>query len=118
VQNGNYGAEGTCGRKHRGQQGGRSSQNTQHPTDHSLLLFAGPISSIGSNHHNKNSNRLQDKIPIRTPIKSQASQTTCFLVVVQQIMTEFSGAATEKGKAALITDNQIFHPHNHPEQVQ
>jgi hypothetical protein len=44
------------------------------PIDHSLLLFAAPISSMGSNHHKKHSKSLQEKIRIRTPVKSQVSQ--------------------------------------------
>jgi hypothetical protein len=44
------------------------------PIDHSLLHFAAPMSSIGSNHHYQNSISLQDEIRIRTPIKHQVSQ--------------------------------------------
>jgi hypothetical protein len=92
-------AEGSCGRQYRGRQGG-CSRNTQHLIDHSPLLLTAPISSIGSNHHNKNSNKLQEKIRIRTKIKSQVSQCRLknvninathdvFLAfsMVQQIMT-------------------------------
>jgi hypothetical protein len=61
MQNRNYSAEGTWGPQHWGQQGEHSSRNTQHPINHSLLLFADSISSISSNHHNKNSNSLQGK---------------------------------------------------------
>jgi hypothetical protein len=96
-----------AGRQHHDQQGEHSSRNTQHPIDHSLLLFAALTSS---NHHNKNRNSLQGKIRIRTPITSQVSQferannsatnarDDVFLAftMVQQIMTELSGAATEK----------------------
>jgi hypothetical protein len=57
-----------------GQQGGHSSQNTQHLIDHLLLLFAAPFSSISSIHHKKNSKSRQEKICIRTPIKSHISQ--------------------------------------------
>jgi hypothetical protein len=65
MQNRNYSVEETCGRQHWGQQGGRSSRNTQHLFDNSLLLFAFPISNIGSNHYNKNTNSLQEIIQIR-----------------------------------------------------
>jgi hypothetical protein len=54
MQNRNYSAEGTCGRQHWNQQEGRSSRNTEHPIDHSVLVFAASISSIGNNHRNKN----------------------------------------------------------------
>jgi hypothetical protein len=74
IRNRNYSAEGTCGRQHKGQQGGRSSRNPQHLIGHSPLLVAALISSIGSNYHNKISNSLQEKIRIRTPIKSLVSQ--------------------------------------------
>jgi hypothetical protein len=74
MQNRDCNAEGTYGQQHRGQQGGHSSSNTQHLTAHSLMLFTALIGSIGSNRHNKNSNSLQKKICIRTPIKSQVSQ--------------------------------------------
>jgi hypothetical protein len=74
MQNRNYNAEENCRRQQRGQQGGISSRNTQHPIDHSPLLFAAPICSISSNHHNNNSSRLQDKILIRTSVKDQVSQ--------------------------------------------
>jgi hypothetical protein len=73
MQNKSFSAEGTCGRQHTGPQRGRSSRNTQHLIDHSLLLFAAPISSIGSNRHNKNSYSLHEKIRIKTPIKYQVS---------------------------------------------
>jgi hypothetical protein len=53
VQNRNYSAEGTCGRQHRGQQGGRSSENTQYLIDHLPLFFIAPITSTSSKHHNK-----------------------------------------------------------------
>jgi hypothetical protein len=53
MQKRNYGAEESCGRQRRDEQGGDSSRSTQHPIDHSALLFAAPISSVGSNHHNK-----------------------------------------------------------------
>jgi hypothetical protein len=42
--------------------------------DHSVLLFAAMINSIGSNHHGKISNSLQENIHIRTPIKYKVSQ--------------------------------------------
>jgi hypothetical protein len=51
MQNRNYSEERTCGRQHRGRQGGRSSRNTHYLIDHLPLLFAAPNSSI---HHNKN----------------------------------------------------------------
>jgi hypothetical protein len=44
-----------------GQHGGHSSCDTQHLFNHSQLLFAAPISGIGSNHHNNNSSRFQEK---------------------------------------------------------
>jgi hypothetical protein len=47
MQNMDYSADGTLGRQHRGQQGGRSSRNIQHPIDHLVLLLAAPISSLG-----------------------------------------------------------------------
>jgi hypothetical protein len=56
MQNRNYSTEGTCGRQLWCQQGVYSSQNTQHLIKHLLLLFAAVIISIGSDHHNKNSN--------------------------------------------------------------
>jgi hypothetical protein len=74
VKNRNYSAEGTCGREHRDEQAEDSSRNIQHPMDHSALLVAAPISSVGSNHHNTKSNDLQDKMSTRTPVKSQISQ--------------------------------------------
>jgi hypothetical protein len=61
MQNSKYSTEGTCGRQYWGQQGGCSSPNTQHLINHLPLLFAAQISSIHSNHHNKNSNSLQEK---------------------------------------------------------
>jgi hypothetical protein len=61
MQNRNYSTEGTCGRQHRGQQGGHSSRNTQPLIDNSLLLFTDPISNIGSNRHNKSSNSDRGK---------------------------------------------------------
>jgi hypothetical protein len=64
----------TAQRQHKGQQREYASQDTHHPTDNLLLLFAAPISSIGSNHHNKYSNSLQVKIRIRTPLKHQGSE--------------------------------------------
>jgi hypothetical protein len=56
-----YSAEGTCGSQHCGQQEEHSSRNTQYPIDYLLLLFAAPISSIGSKQQNKNSNSLQEQ---------------------------------------------------------
>jgi hypothetical protein len=65
MQNRNYSAEGTCGRQHWGQQGEHSSRNTQHPIDHSLLLFATPISS---NHHRKSASLQEENTVIKTRI--------------------------------------------------
>jgi hypothetical protein len=64
----------TCERQHRGKQGGRSSRIMQQLIKYSPLPFADPLSSIGCNHHNKNINNFQEKIRIRTPIKSQVNQ--------------------------------------------
>jgi hypothetical protein len=74
TQNRNYRAEGTWGRQHREQQRRSSSRNTQHLIDHSALLFAAPIRSIGSNHHKKSRKDLQERIRITTAIKSQGTQ--------------------------------------------
>jgi hypothetical protein len=115
VQNKSYRAEGTCGRQHRDQQGEDSSQNTQHPIDYSALLFAAPISSIGSSHRNKINNLLQENNTHQETIQTSGQSvqaktvninaTDMFLAftVVQQIMTVLSGAATEKENVAVIT---------------
>jgi hypothetical protein len=86
MQNRNYSVDGTCGR----QQGGHS-RNARQLIDHSLLVFAAPISSIGSNHHNRNSNSLQK-------IYASGQQSN-----LRSICADLSGAATEKGKFAVIT---------------
>jgi hypothetical protein len=49
TQNSNYSAGGSCGRNHRSQEGGYFCRNTQHPIDHTLLIFADPIGNISSN---------------------------------------------------------------------
>jgi hypothetical protein len=111
----NYSAEGICGRKHRVQEGGHASRNTQQPIDHSLLLFAARISSIGSNCHNKNSlrgekNTHQDTHQISgqtAEAKNVNINTTddglLAFTMVQQIMIELSGAMTKIEKCPVIT---------------
>jgi hypothetical protein len=63
--------------------GGSISRNTQQMIDHSSLLLVAPISSFGSNHENKNSNRLQEKTRIRTPIKHQFSRGITILAFAE-----------------------------------
>jgi biotin synthase-related radical SAM superfamily protein len=70
--------------------------------------FRTPISSIGCNHHNNNSNCLQEKIRMTTQIKSQVSQCKLQIYInatgdvflggrtVYQIMTELFCDRKEK----------------------
>jgi hypothetical protein len=113
MQNRNYRAEGNKRQQRRGQQGGLFSLNIQHMIDHSPLLFAAPIGSI---HHNRNNSSLQEKNTHQdiSEISGQSVQAKnvsinatgdMFLTftMVQEIMTELSGAATGTEKFAVTT---------------
>jgi hypothetical protein len=89
----------------------------QHLTDHSLLLFAAPISSIVSNHHNKTAMVFRKKkythqytnkisgmsVQARSVNMNATDGVFLSFNIVQQIMTELSSAATEREKIAVIT---------------
>lgn len=62
----NYIAEGTCRRQHRGQQGGRSSRNTQHLLDHSPLLFAARSAASATKQH-QDANQISRQSGRRVP---------------------------------------------------
>jgi hypothetical protein len=57
MQKRNCSVEGNCGR----QQGGFSSRNTQHLIDHSPLLFAAPVTSIGNHRKTKQKKRIRHR---------------------------------------------------------
>jgi hypothetical protein len=72
MQNRYYSAEEICGGKQRGQHGGCSSRNTLHLIESAALRSSDQQQRQQTSQQNRNS--LQEKIPIRTPIKSQVNQ--------------------------------------------
>jgi hypothetical protein len=105
MQNRNYSAEGTT----RYEQRGRSSRSTQHLIDHlTLLLQLGSATSAATiTKKHRNSHQEKNTHQDTNQTSGQSVQATnvninatddMFLAfsMVQQIMTELSGTATEK----------------------
>lgn len=87
---------------------GVTSRNAHHLIHHSVLLSAAAISSFGRNHRNKYINSLQDTVRIRTQsnlikheIVNETDNVLLASIMVEQIMVELSGAATERERAAV-----------------
>jgi hypothetical protein len=97
----------------RGQQGGRSSRNTQHMIDHSPQLrsaaSAASITTGTATIFRKNTNEDSNQISgrsVQAKISVNINPTDDMFhafTMVQQSLTEFSGAATGTEKSPVIT---------------
>jgi hypothetical protein len=76
---------------------------------YSLPLSAATISNISGNHHNKNTNSLQEtsqtssqSVQAKKVNSNAMDEMFAACTMVQQIITDLSGAATEEEKVVII----------------